>query len=143
MQKSEYIHIIDLPDAENNIIRDVRLKDEIDTLRGIYAVGYIPLKGAAPMDGFKEEGQFRCGLLSVRLNNHETTFTIPVYSSSLQGYLVAEENLYNYNRQLLFRPFPLNIKIPANTTLRLKYRDNRSPYRFKHNIKLIISYYDK
>ena len=141
--KNEYLHIIDLPDAHNNILVNIPLKDEIDIVKGIFAVAYVPVDGAIGLNGFKEEGQFKSGLISLLFSNCETVYTVPLHFQCLQGFSQGEENNFNVNKQLLLKPVPIYKKIAANSYLKIKYRDSLSSYRFKHNIKLILTYTDK
>ena len=139
----EYIHIINLENAHNNILSDIRLKDEIDIVTGMYALAYIPVEGAIDLNGFKEEGQFKTGGVSVKFSNCETTYTVPLFFQCLQGLIPKEEKNYNTNKHILFKPIPIYKKIASNTSVRVKYRDSLSAYRFKHNIKLFFTYKDK
>lgn len=141
--ENEYIHIIDLADAQNNILSNLPLKDEIDVVKGLFAVAYIPIDGAKNLNGFREEGQFKSGLISVKFSQCETTFTVPLFFQCVQGFASNEETSFNFNKQLLFRPIPIYKKVEPNTFLKVKYRDSLSAYRFKHNIKLFITYTDK
>lgn len=140
---NEYIHIIDLPDAQNNILANIPLKDEIDVVKGIFAVAYIPVIGAIGLNGFKEEGQFKAGLVSIIFSNCESVYSVPINFQNLQGFTPNEELNFNENKQLLFRPVPIYKKVEPNTYLKIKYRDSLSAYRFKHNIKLFLTYIDK
>lgn len=99
--ENEYIHIIDLPDAQNNILVNIPLKDEIDIVKGIFAVAYIPVNGAKELKGFKEEGQFKGGLISLLFSNCETVYTVPLYFQCMQGFSQKEEVNFNDNKQLL------------------------------------------
>ncbi len=141
--KNEYIHIIDLPGAQDNILANVPLNDEIDVVKGVFAVAYVPINGALALNGFREGGQFKAGLVSVKFGHSETVYSVPLYFQCLQGFTPGEENKYNDNKQLLFRPVPLYEKIGANTHLKVKYRDTLSAYRFKYNIKIFLTYIDK
>lgn len=141
--EGKYIHIIDLKDAHNNILESFRLKDEIDIISGMFGVAYIPLNGAVNMNGFKEEGQFKPGIISVKFSHCETTYSIPLFFQCMQGFEQAEENNFNDNKQILFKPLPIFKKIEPNTSIRIKYRDALSAFRFKHNIKLMLTYKDK
>lgn len=141
--ENESIHIIDLQDAQNNILVNIPLKDEINVVKGMFAVAYIPVDGALVLNGFREEGQFKPGLVSVKFSTCETTYSVPLHFQCLQGFVPAEEINFNDNKQLLFRPVPFYKKIEPNTYLKVKYRDSLSAYRFKHNIKLILTYIDK
>ena len=141
--ESEYIHIIDLPGAQNNILVNVPLKDEIDVVKGIFTVAHIPVDGAIALNGFKEEGQFKGGLVSVKFSQCESIYALPLHFQSVQGFVPNEEDNFNDNKQLLFRPVPIYKKIEPNTYLKVKYVDFLSTYRFKHNIKLFLTYTDK
>lgn len=141
--ENEYIHIIDLPEAQNNILINIPLKDEIDIVKGIFAVAYIPVNGAKELNGFREEGQFKGGLISLLFSNCETVYTVPLYFQCMQGFSQNEEVNFNDNKQLLLKPIPVYKKLEPNTYLKIKYRDSLSAYRFKHNIKLILTYIDK
>ena len=143
MCENESIHIIDLKDVQNNIIINIPLTDEIDTVKGLFAVAYIPIEGATELNGFKEEGQFKFGLLSVKFSHCETTYSVPVYYQSIQGFVQNEEPNFNYNHQILFRPMIIHKRIEPNSFLKVKYRDSLSDFRFKHNIKLFLTYIDK
>jgi len=141
--EGKYIHIIELQDAHNNILETVRLKDEIDVITGMFTVAYVPVDGAINMNGFKEDGQFNPGMVSVKFSHCETTYSVPLFFECMQGFTSIEENKYNNNKQLLFRPLPIYKKIEPNTSIRIKYRDSLSAYRFKHNLKLLLTYKDK
>lgn len=141
--ENEYIHIVDLTDAQNNILTNIPLKDEIDIVKGIFAVAYVPVNGAIGLNGFKEEGQFKAVLVSLLFSNCETVYSVPLYFQCLQGFTHNEENNFNDNKQLLLKPVPIYKKIEPNTYLKIKYRDSLSAYRFKHNIKLFLTYIDK
>ena len=143
MCDNETIQIIELQDAQNNLMSIVHLKDEIDVVTGIFAVAYVPVDGAVGLDGFKEEGQFRCALLSVQFSHCGTVYSIPVHFQNIQGFIPAEENNFNYNKQLLLKPIPVFKKTEPNTFLKIKYRDSVAAYRYKHSIKLYITYIDK
>lgn len=140
---NEYIHIIDLPDAQNNILANIPLKDEIDVVKGIFAVAYVPINGAVALNGFREEGQFKAGPVSLIFGNCETVYSIPVHFQCLQGFTPNEEVNFNKNKQLLIKPVPIYKKIEPNTYLKIKYRNNLSAFRYKHNIKIFLTYIDK
>lgn len=140
MDKTEYIHIIDLPDAQNNIMHHFTLKDEIDIITGLFAVAYIPLQGAKELNGFKSEGQFKQSLLSVKFGHCETVYCVPVHFLGIQGYAAGEESNFNFNHQLLFHPVPVYKKTASNTFLKVKYGDSLSDFRYKHNIRLYLTY---
>ncbi len=141
--ENEYIHIIDLPDAQNNVLVNIPLKDEIDIVKGIFAVAYIPVNGAIGFNGFKEEGQFKSGLISLLFSSCEMVYSVPLHFQCLQGFTKSEENNFNANKQLLLNPLPIYKKVEPNTYLKIIYRDSLSAFRFKHNIKLILTYIDK
>jgi hypothetical protein len=143
MTAQRKIQIIDLKNAHLDIIERMPLKDEIDTINGISAISYIPIEGAVFLNDFKEEGQFKASPLSITFNDSETTFIVPVEFQGICGRTPNEETLYNFDRQVLHCPVPLNKKILPNTTVKVKYRDNLSLYRFKYNIKLILDYIEK
>ena len=143
MQKDENIHIIVLNDAQNNLLRTIHVKDEIAVVTGMFAVAYVPIDGAIDLNEFKEEGQFRFGMLSVKFNHSDTTYSIPIQFQNIQGFVSTEESNFNFNKQLLFKPLPLYEKVLSNTFLKIKYRDSVSNYRFKHDIKLYLTYIDK
>ena len=143
MTAQKKIQVIDLKNAHLDIIEKMPLQDEIDTITGISAISYIPVEGAVFLNDFKEEGQFKSSPLSITFNDNETAFIVPVEFQGINGRTPEEETLYNFNRQVLHCPIPLNKKITPNTTIKVKYRDNLSLYRFKYNIKLIIDYTEK
>jgi hypothetical protein len=143
MQKDENIHIIELNDAQNNLLSTIHLKDEIDIITGMFAVAYITIDGAINLNGFKEEGQFKFPMLSVNFNHSDTTYSIPIQFQNIQGFVSAEEGNFNFNKQVLFKPLPLYKKVLPNTLLKIKYRNSVSNYRFKHDIKLYLTYIDK
>lgn len=140
---NETIQIIGLQDAQDNLSATIHLKDETDIVTGMFALAYIPVDGAVALDGFREEGQFRNAMLSVQFNFCNTLYCIPVYFQNIQGFVPAEEGNFNYNKQLLLKPLPLYKKIEPNTYLKIKYRDSVAAYRYKHHIKLYITYIDK
>ena len=140
---NETIQIIGLQDAQNNLSTIIHLKDEIDMVTGMFAVAYVSIDGAVGLGGFKEEGQFKCALLSVQFGHCGTVYSIPVYFQNIQGFVPTEETNFNYNKQLLLRPLPVYKKIEPNTYLKIKYRDSVAAYRYKHHIKLYITYIDK
>ena len=88
---NEYIHIIDLPDAQNNILANILFKDEIDVVRSVFAVAYLPINGAVILNGFREEGQFKAGLVFLIFSNCETVYSIPLHFQCLQGFTPNEE----------------------------------------------------
>ena len=137
------ILIIDFEDAQNGVLKDIPLKDEIATINGMFATCQIPVEGAAPLNGFKEEGQFKQGLLSVTLNNNGTTYSLPINFMGVQGRVPEEEPLYDYNKQTGFSPLPVSVVVKPNSSIRVKYEDNLSGHRYKHNIKLFITYTEK
>lgn len=141
--ENEYIHIIELKDAQNNILTNVRLKDEIDIVKGVFAVAYVPVEGAVNMNGFKEEEQLKSGLLSLEFSNCDTTYSVPVLFECVQGFIPNEESNYNGNKQVLYKPLPLFKKVEPNTSMRIKYRDSVSGFRVKHNLKIFLTYIDK
>lgn len=143
MCENESIHIIELNDAQNNLLSTIHLKDEIAVVTGMFAVAYIPIDGAVNLNGFKEEGQFRFGMLSVKFNHCETTYSIPVQFQNIQGFVPAEESNFNYNKQILFKPIPIRKIVTPNTFLKIKYKDSVAEYRYKHHIKLYLTYIDK
>jgi hypothetical protein len=143
MCDNETIQIIELQDAQNNLSASVRLKDEINVVTGMFAVAYVPVEGATGLDGFKEEGQFRCALLSAQFSHCGTVYCMPVYFQNIQGFIPAEEMNFNFNSQLLLKPMPIYKKVESNTCLKIKYRDSVAAYRYKHHIKLYITYIDK
>lgn len=140
---NETIQLIELQDAQNDLSTIVHLKDEIDIITGMFAVAYIPVEGAVGLNGFKEEGQFRNALLSVQFSFCNTVYSIPVYFQNIQGFVPAEESNFNYNKQLLLKPIPIYRKNEPNSFLKIKYRDSVAAYRYKHHIKLYITYIDK
>jgi hypothetical protein len=141
--ENEYIHIIELSDAQNGTLADIRLKDEMDVVTGMFAVAYVPVEGAVGLNGFKEEGQFRPAMVSVTFSNCETTYAVPLVFQCLQGFVPTEEHNFNHSKQILFKPLPVYKNIMPNTSVRVKYRDSVSDYRFKHHIKLLLTYKDK
>lgn len=143
MLKDESIHIIELNNAQNNLLSTIHLKDEIDIVTGIFAVAYIPIDGSIVLNGFKEEGQFRFGMLSVKFNHSDTTYSVPIQFQNIQGFVSAEEGNFNFNKQILFKPLPLYKKVLPNTMLKIKYKDSISNSRYKHDIKLYLTYIDK
>jgi hypothetical protein len=137
------IQIIELKNAHRDILELVSLKDEIERIEGVQAVSYIPLEGAIFLNDFKEDGQFRFSPLSITFNKPETTYTIPVEFQGLNGRTPEEEKLFNFDRQILQNPLPISRVIRPNTTMKVKYSDNLSLFRFRYNIKLILTYKEK
>lgn len=137
------IQIIELKNAHRDILELVPLKDEIERIEGMQAISYIPLEGAVFLNDFKEDGQFRFSPLSITFSKPETTFTIPVEFQGLTGRTPEEEKLFNFNRQILQNPLPIERIIRPNTTMKVKYCDNLSLFRFRYNIKLILTYKEK
>ena len=137
------VHIIEIENAHNHFMGSFPLAYEIDIVTGIFATACIPIDGAIDLNSFREQGQFKFPLLSLKFNNDITTYNVPIHFMNIQGYIPTKEGNANYNRQLLFNPFPTYRKIEPNTFLKLKYRNSLADVRFVHNLKIYLKYIDK
>jgi hypothetical protein len=137
------IQIIEIENAHNHFLASFPLVREIDVVTGIFATACIPVNGAVDLNGFREQGQFRFPLVSLKFNNDSTTYNVPIHFTNIQGYLPGEEGNANYNRQLLFKPVTIYEKIKPNTFLKVKYRDSLAEVRFIHNLNIYLRYIDK
>jgi hypothetical protein len=143
MCKNESIHIIELKNAHNHFIGTFPLKNEITIIKGIFATAFIPINGAINLNNFREQGQFKFGLVSLKFNNCGTTFNIPVHFLNIQGFIPNEEKNQNYNRQVLFALSNIYKTIPPNSFIKIKYRDSLADVRYIHYIKLYLKYIEK
>ena len=143
MEQRKKILILDCENAHKSILRTFQLKDEVDIITGAYAVAYVPVDGAVNLNNFKEQDEFTFGIAGLQLNGTGACYAVPIEFTGIQGRAPEEEANGNFNKQITFAPLPINVQAPANAHLKVKYRDTLTSFRFKYNLKIILTYTEK
>lgn len=142
-QNNKQILILDCENAHSDVLKTFPLKDELQTIKEAYAMAYVPIDGSISLNDFKENDEFKFGLASIQVNSKGTVYSIPVEFAGIQGRILEEEQNQNFNKQVSFASLPMQIDVPNNSQLKVKFRNNLTGFSFKFNLKIIITYIER